>query len=96
MNLNAAVQVWAVKSGYFIAIHHRDQVSLQERIRNTYCAYHWGVLLAPKKSNGRDNMAYDVSHGVRLDNETGQDLNPERDWFFRIRNVNSVGQWAVG
>ncbi|EEH39720.2 hypothetical protein PAAG_01909 [Paracoccidioides lutzii Pb01] len=71
-------------------------VSLQKRIRNTYGAYHWGVLLAPKKSNGRDNMAYDVSDGVRLDNETGQDLNSERDWSFRIKNLNSVGQWAAG
>ncbi|KAK2773857.1 hypothetical protein FQN52_004457 [Onygenales sp. PD_12] len=51
-----------------------------------YGAYHWGVLLAPKKSNGCDNTAYDVSDGVRLDSETGQDLNPERDWFFRIKN----------
>ncbi|KAK2751753.1 hypothetical protein FQN55_009194 [Onygenales sp. PD_40] len=61
-------------------------MSLREGIRKMYGAYHWGVLLAPKKSNGCDNTAYDVSDGVRLDSETGQDLNPERDWFFRIKN----------
>ncbi|PGG95570.1 hypothetical protein GX51_08215 [Blastomyces parvus] len=31
-------------------------------------------------------MAYDVSDGVRLNGETGQDLNSERDWFFRVKN----------
>ncbi|EFW20818.1 conserved hypothetical protein [Coccidioides posadasii str. Silveira] len=31
-------------------------------------------------------MAYDVSDGLRLDSETGQDLNPERDWYFRLNN----------
>lgn len=61
-------------------------MSLQEGIRKTYGAYHWGVLLAPKKSNGSDNIAYNVSDGIRLDSETGQDLNSERDWFFRIKN----------
>ncbi|OJD21612.1 hypothetical protein ACJ73_07050 [Blastomyces percursus] len=61
-------------------------MSLHEGTRKTYGAYHWELLLAPKKSNGRDNMAYDVSDGVRLDSETGQDLNLERDWFFRIKN----------
>ncbi|EDN06235.1 predicted protein [Histoplasma mississippiense (nom. inval.)] len=73
------------KKRLFISIHHRDEMSLQEGIRKTYGAYHWGVLLAPKKSNSRDNIAYDVSDSVQLD-ETRQDLNSERDWFFRIKN----------
>ncbi|OJD10261.1 hypothetical protein ACJ73_09863, partial [Blastomyces percursus] len=74
------------KKRLFISIHHRDEMSLQEGIRKTYGAYHWGVLLAPKKSNGRGNMTYYVSDGVRLNGETGQDLNSERDWFFRVNN----------
>ncbi|KLJ08567.1 hypothetical protein EMPG_15995 [Blastomyces silverae] len=60
-------------------------MSLREGIRNTYGAYHWGFLLSPKKSNGRDNMAFDVSDGVRL-GETGHELNLERDWSFRVKN----------
>lgn len=61
-------------------------MSLQERIYKTYNAYHWEVLLAFKKFNSRDNMAYNVSDSVQLNGETEQDLNSERDWFFRIKN----------
>ncbi|KAI1962427.1 hypothetical protein LOZ58_002769 [Ophidiomyces ophidiicola] len=73
-----------------ISIHHRDEISLQEGIRNTYGAYHWGILLAPKSSSGRDNAAYDVSDGVILNSETGQDLNLAREWHFRKANVNPL------
>lgn len=80
------------KKRLFISIHHRDEVSFQEGIRGTFRAYHWGLLLAPKKSSGRDSTAYDVSDGLRLDSETGKDLNPGRDWHFRHKgSVDPLG-----
>ncbi|KAG5304927.1 hypothetical protein I7I50_05170 [Histoplasma capsulatum G186AR] len=80
------------KKRLFISIHHRDEISFQEGIRCTFRAYHWGILLAPKKSSGRDNTAFDVSDGLHLDSETGQDVNPERDWYFRKKNnVDPLG-----
>ncbi|KAI1931832.1 hypothetical protein LOZ58_001161 [Ophidiomyces ophidiicola] len=75
----------------FISIHHRDELSLQVETRNTFSAYHWGVLLAPKISSGWNNTAYDVSNGIRIDSETQQDLNEARDWFFSTKdNVNPL------
>ncbi|KGQ01608.1 hypothetical protein PAAG_11589 [Paracoccidioides lutzii Pb01] len=66
-------------------------MSFQDGIRKTFSAYYWGVLLAPKQSNGRDNIAYDFSDSAQLDSGTGQDLNSERDWFSRIKNhVNQL------
>ncbi|KGY14618.1 hypothetical protein PABG_12488 [Paracoccidioides brasiliensis Pb03] len=52
----------------------------------------------PKKSNGRDNMAYDFSDSAQLDSGTGQDVNSERDWFSRLRTTSissTVEQLAV-
>ncbi|EAS32276.1 uncharacterized protein CIMG_03300 [Coccidioides immitis RS] len=37
-------------------------------------------------------MVYDISDSLQLDSKTGQDLNPERDWYFRLKNnVDPLG-----
>lgn len=73
------------KRPLFISIHHGGDIPTTgntQHIRRIPL----GILVAPKKSSGCDNMAYDVSDGVRLNSETGEDLNTARDWFFRTKN----------
>lgn len=87
-----------------VTIHHRDEMSLGEnRSRLGYEAFHWGILIAPKGSKGPDCTAYDVSDGAIPDPNTRQDLNPERNWFFRpkervdpIRSGRLIGRVLIG
>lgn len=80
------------KRRVFITWHHRHEFSIGEnRQRFGSAAYHWGVLISPKKSVTRDCYAYDVSDGPHPDPMTGVDHNPNRDWVFRAKpNVNPM------
>lgn len=68
-------------------MHHRGALSLREnRQRLGHAAYHWGILISPKTSTGRDCHTYDVTNGIRMDPVTNLDLNPEYDWYFRAQD----------
>jgi hypothetical protein len=92
------------KRRVIVTIHHRDELSLgHHRERLGHEAFHWGILIAPKKSRGSDCNAYDVSDGVTPDPESRQDLNPERDWLFRskeqvdpTRSGRLIGRVLIG
>lgn len=75
-----------------IALYHRDRLSLGDsRTRLGYEAYHWGILIMPKRHQAKlpstnrpqDCNAYDATDMTALDPKTGHDLNPNLDWFFR-------------
>lgn len=72
------------KRQVFVTLHYRDELSLGEhRQRLGLAAYHWGILISPKVSKGRDYFTYDISNGVRTDPNTRINLNPQRNWYFR-------------
>lgn len=72
-----------------VTIHHRGSLSLGDnRARLGRSAYHWGILIQPKKPKlGRDSIAYDVSDAAKPDPETRQDHNPNYDWHFRAKRA---------
>ena len=92
------------KRRVFVALHYRDHLSLGEHRQELgFSAYHWGILVSPKVSIGRDCFACDVSNGVRLDPETWTDLNLERDWYFRssckvdpVQSAHLLGMVMIG
>jgi hypothetical protein len=66
------------KRRVMLTIHHRDELSLgPNRTRLGYAAYHWGILIQPKKPKGSDSNAYDVSNGAKVDPLTRQDLKSQ-------------------
>jgi hypothetical protein len=78
-----------------VSIDHRDKFSLGDnRNRLGHCAFHWGILILPKKQKGADSKTYDASDGSMPDPLTRQELNPNHDWRFRYRM--SVNPWISG
>jgi hypothetical protein len=92
------------KRRVMLTIHHRDELSLgPNRVRLGYAAYHWGILIQPKKPKGSDSNAYDVSNGARPDPVTRQELNPNFEWRFRanrgvdpLRSGHLLGRVMIG
>jgi len=92
------------KRRLYVSIHHRDESSLGDnRVRLGYNAFHWGILITPKKSNGPDSLAFDVSDGAKPDPVTRQDTNSDYNWIFRsktqvdpIRSGRLIGRVLIG
>jgi uncharacterized protein DUF6914 len=87
------------KRRIFISMYFRDEFSIGQ-YRNSY---HWGILIRPKYPSGHDTHAFDITNGVRLDGKTMTDLNPNRDWYFRLNehvnpanNTHILGGIMVG
>ncbi|KAJ5747673.1 uncharacterized protein N7511_009369 [Penicillium nucicola] len=74
----------------FITIHHRNELSLDKSRRDLgSSAYHWGILLAPRRSRGANCHAFDVTDGSSPDPLVRKDNNPNFEWKFRVKkNVN--------
>lgn len=87
-----------------VTVHHRDELSLGEnRLRLGHSAFHWGILVMPKTSRGKDCSAYDVSDGSGMDADTGQMRNTALDWEFRpkrlidpLRSGRLLGRIIIG
>ncbi|KAN0079708.1 hypothetical protein V8E54_004922 [Elaphomyces granulatus] len=80
-------------------MYFRDELSIGQ-YQNSY---HWGILIRPKYPSGHDTHAFDITNGVRLDGKTRTDLNPNRDWYFRLNehvnpanNTHILGGIMVG
>lgn len=72
------------KRRVFVSLHHRYSLSIREnRQRLRHAAYHWAILICPKKPKGSDSHSFDVSDGIILHPTQKVDLNPEGNWFFR-------------
>ncbi|KAG8410635.1 hypothetical protein J3459_017017 [Metarhizium acridum] len=67
-----------------VALHHRDHFS-QGNARRTfgYEAYHWGIIVMPQTSQGRDCHAFDATDASDIDPVTFRLKNPTMDWWFR-------------
>ncbi|KAL4946373.1 hypothetical protein BDV06DRAFT_136977 [Aspergillus oleicola] len=75
------------KRRVFLTLHHRDELSLSKnRRRLGHASYHWGILITPKRSKGRDCYAYDVTNAVDPDPFTRIERNPDYEWRFRHKD----------
>jgi hypothetical protein len=77
----------ANKRRIFLAIYHRNELSLGENRWLRHSAFHWGIIISPKAARGRRSHAFDISDGVRLDPDNRIDLNSDRQWFFRAAHL---------
>lgn len=78
----------------FVSLFYRDELSVGEnRQQLGYAAYHWGILISPKKSKGPDCYSYDVTNWARLDPITMIDHNPETQLVFSTESqCRSIAQ----
>ncbi|VUC31696.1 unnamed protein product [Clonostachys rosea] len=86
------------KRRVMLALYHRGRLSLGDnRIRLGYRSYHWGIIISPKNARPGHPVcnSYDATDAFVIDPITGQDLNPNLDWFFRAQhdiNPSATGQ----
>ncbi|KAJ5138859.1 uncharacterized protein N7515_003707 [Penicillium bovifimosum] len=78
------------KRRVFLSIQHRNSLSVGEnRQRLGYAAYHWGILICPKRSKASSCYFFDVSDGVLLEDSPNRvNLNPEFNWLFREKQIS--------
>ena len=71
-----------------VALYHRDHYS-SGRLRRTfgYEAFHWAVMVTPKKGRGQESkcVAYDATDSSEFDEVTWRMNNPTMDWWFRVK-----------
>ncbi|KEY73343.1 hypothetical protein S7711_01457 [Stachybotrys chartarum IBT 7711] len=65
--------------------------------------YHWGILVSPEKSTGRDCAAYHATDKSYLDTTTYRMVNPEMKWYFEAKenidpelSTKLVGHLVIG
>ncbi|RSM18746.1 hypothetical protein CDV31_002466 [Fusarium ambrosium] len=87
-----------------LALHHRDNFS-RGRSRKIfgYEAYHWGIIVMPEPSQGRDCDAYDATDASEIDPVTFRMNNPTMDWWFRVKenidptlSTKLIGRIVIG
>ncbi|KAL2675627.1 hypothetical protein Neosp_011817 [[Neocosmospora] mangrovei] len=87
-----------------LALHHRDNFS-RGRSRKIfgYEAYHWGIIVMPEPSQGRDCYAYDATDASEIDPVTFRMNNPSMDWWFRVKenidptlSTKLIGRIVIG
>ncbi|PNY27572.1 Uncharacterized protein TCAP_02502 [Tolypocladium capitatum] len=67
-----------------VALYSRDHFSRGNARRIFgYEAYHWGILIMPQKSQGRDCQAFEATDASNIDPVTFRMTNPTMDWRFR-------------
>ncbi|KAK4153917.1 hypothetical protein C8A00DRAFT_14897, partial [Chaetomidium leptoderma] len=70
-----------------VALYHRGDFS-RGHMRGVfgYEAYHWGILVTPEVSQGRDCYSFDATDASEIDPVTFSLRNPTMDWWFRGRD----------
>lgn len=87
-----------------VALYDRDNFSRgNTRQVFGYEAFHWGIVLTPEVSQGRDCASYEATDANTLDPVTFRMNNPSMNWWFRERkNINPtlstkiIGRIVVG
>ena len=70
-----------------MSAHHRGELSLGEnRRRLGFSAYHWAILLVPKKEEKHRCYAFDITNGVKPDALHRKNLNPDFKWLYRMKS----------
>ncbi|KAG8411440.1 hypothetical protein J3458_015499 [Metarhizium acridum] len=66
-----------------VALYHRDHLS-KGHFRRVfgYEAYHWGIIVMPETSQGRDCNAYEATDASEINPITFRMNNPHMDWWF--------------
>ncbi|KAH6628252.1 hypothetical protein F5144DRAFT_622221 [Chaetomium tenue] len=67
-----------------VCLSHRDHFS-EGHMRGvfSYEAYHWGLMITPKVSQGQDCHIFDATDATEIDPVTFRMRNPTMDWWFR-------------
>ncbi|OAA51778.1 hypothetical protein NOR_00371 [Metarhizium rileyi] len=69
-----------------VALSHRDNLSQGHSRRVFGCdAFHWGIVVMPENSHGRDCNAYEATDASEIDPVTFRMNNPHMDWWLRTR-----------
>lgn len=96
-HLNRKIPIFAPtkmsnKDRVCIEVFHRDEQTLLEIQRQNpqgmeiYRRYHWAILIRPKDTKKlAQSASFDITDGVRQAPDRNQDLNPTRDWWFRVK-----------
>ncbi|KAH7184806.1 uncharacterized protein B0J16DRAFT_122641 [Fusarium flagelliforme] len=87
-----------------LALYHRDHFSLGNARRTFgYEAYHWGILITPQTSRGRDCHAFEATDASEIDPVTFRMNNPTMAWWMRHKgNVDPalsaklIGRIVIG
>ncbi|KAK9434690.1 hypothetical protein VB005_09472 [Metarhizium brunneum] len=67
-----------------VALYHRDTLSKGHSRRVFgYDAFHWGMMVMPENSHGRDCNAYEATDASEIDPVTFRMNNPHMNWWFR-------------
>lgn len=68
-----------------------------------YESYHWGIIVMPEDSRGRDCSAYDATDASEIDPVTFRLDNPTMDWWFRAKqnidpalSTKLIGRIVIG
>ncbi|GAB0137871.1 hypothetical protein EsDP_00006124 [Epichloe bromicola] len=78
-----------------IALYSRDHFS-RGNARQIFGheAYHWGIVIMPQRSQGRDCQAFEATDASDIDPVTFRMTNPTMDWWFRVKeNVDNYTQY---
>lgn len=69
-----------------LTLSHRDHLSHgKNREMLGYEAYHWGVMVMPKNSQGNDCETYEATDATEIDPVTWRMVNPTMDWWLRAK-----------
>ncbi|KAG6006699.1 hypothetical protein E4U21_006774 [Claviceps maximensis] len=72
-----------------VALYHRDHLSRgKSRKLFGYEAFHWGLLVTPQISKGKDCLALDATDSSEIDPLTFRLKNPTMDWWINHSLVN--------
>jgi hypothetical protein len=71
------------KPRVFLALYHRDKLSLPpHRNELGMASFHWALLITPKKESQHTHML-DVTDAMQIDPVRHIDTNPDRNWICR-------------
>lgn len=72
-----------------VALYHRDHFS-EGHWRQVYGyeAYHWGILVIPEQTRGRDYWAFETTDATEINPVTFRMNNPTMAWWLRSQKVD--------
>ncbi|KAI6767715.1 hypothetical protein HG530_005724 [Fusarium avenaceum] len=69
-----------------LALYHQDSYSQGNSRRIFgYEVYHWGIIIMPERSQGRDCIAFEATDASEIDPVTFRMSNPTMDWYMRMK-----------
>lgn len=74
-----------------VGLYHRDHFS-QGNSRRIFGheAYHWGIIVTPQTSRGRDCLALEATDAAGIEPLTFRMTNPSMSWWLRHKYVDPM------